>query len=454
MVRLKELSMCRRKRNDRLQRFKWWKIVGLPTHCLIVFIAISLGTPHWANGNAPMEEMVESTVRVICQDREGAGSGTGFVIGDGGYVVTNWHVVNCTASGGKTGILMDDNRLAPADVQWHSEAKDLAVLKMSRKLNRPDVSFVREKRMQMGHTVFALGFPGAADDQDVVSQASANIVKQTKGSISAKVPSRYNVALYQIDAALNPGNSGGPLFNEFGFVAGVNVAKSLTAAVVLQRNESGIPTPTVDRLPSGEGIAWAIQTDELLEELDRLDIPYRTMPWYVGNGFYRVWNDNPLLFILGLIFGVSGVAGLFFGITNRGREMAKDVVSKGVEALTRRVPKNDPVPPKMGSPVLVGRSGPFEGCVIEVDDKPMSLGRDPRVSQLVFPPDCSDISRRHCTVHLDKTTGKLTLEDCWSSNGTFLDDGTKVNGGEAVYVTQGKGFYLSVSEYGFEFRLE
>ena len=77
----------------------------------------------------------------------------------------------------------------------------------------------------------------------------------------------------QITAPVNPGNSGGPLFNESGEVVGINVQKALTAVLVA---DSSAPLGVrQERVPLGEGIAWAILSDELIVELDRLHIPFK-----------------------------------------------------------------------------------------------------------------------------------------------------------------------------------
>jgi len=418
--------------------------------CSIIFIILLCKGLAFAE--VPMDKMVQSTVRVLCIKGEQIGTGTGFVIGDGHYVVTNWHVVSCTASGGKSGIAVSGTNINKSIVKWHSAEKDLAVLQLEQKLNRSSVVFVKEKNMKMGKTVFALGFPGAADDGDVVGEASFNIVKQTRGSISAKVPSKFGVALYQIDAALNPGNSGGPLFNQYGFVAGINVAKSLTAAVVIDRNSSGVSIPKIDRLPSGEGIAWAIQADELMTELDRLNISYQTMPWYVSNRIYRFWEDDPLIFCVGVIICVLSMLGFSLGITQRGRGMVKEIVTKGVDVLTYKASISKKSAKQ--AMVLAATSGPLDGCIIELDGIPLVIGRDPHVSHLVFPSDAGDISRRHCIVSFDEKKQEITLEDCWSYNGTFLNEGHQLKPGEMVTLTPGDQFYLSNFENKFEIRME
>ena len=433
----------KKKSNTAYKALKIWCIIFL--FFLFEFSALA---------EVPMEEMVQSTVRVLCAQSDKTGTGTGFVIDNGRYVVTNWHVVACSGSGGKVAVMINKDDIYKAAVKWHSVKKDLAVLKLEQRLDRPSVSFVKANNIKRGHTVFALGFPEAADNNAVVSRESFNIVKQTKGSISAKVPSKFDVALFQTDVPLNPGNSGGPLFNKYGFVAGINVAKSLTAAVVVGNTNSGEPVQKIDRLPFGEGIAWAIQADELLMELDKLNISYKTMPKYMNSHIYQLWNDNPLIFSLGILISILSIIGFSLSVSNKGRVIIKDVVTKNVNALTFQAPVIKKPTNQKQHIILTGISGIFDGCTIELDETPLIIGRDPRVSHLVFPADIGDVSRRHCIVSFNKKNQEITLEDCWSSNGTFLQGGKKLESGKPFQLNIGDKFYISDSKYMFEIKTE
>ncbi|MCB2262322.1 MAG: FHA domain-containing protein [Candidatus Thiosymbion ectosymbiont of Robbea hypermnestra] len=64
-----------------------------------------------------------------------------------------------------------------------------------------------------------------------------------------------------------------------------------------------------------------------------------------------------------------------------------------------------------------------------MDGQPVAIGRDPTMVQLVLPKDQPGVSRRHVTIVYDAGSGKFRIEDCWSSNGTFLTDGTPVTPG-------------------------
>lgn len=407
---------------------------------------------------APIETMAKNTVRILCIKGEKAGTGSGFVIDNGRKVVTNWHVVACTADGGGSGVWLGENNEIKARVLWHSEQKDLAVLELERPLDRPSVVFASSKTVNITQIVYALGFPGAADDEQVVDRSSMLQVKATRGIISAKVHSQSDVGLFQTDAAINPGNSGGPLFDEFGQVVGINVAKSLRAAVVVNPNSTSQTPLSIERLPSGEGIGWAIQADELMKELDQLNISYGKASGLINNSLYRLWKNQPLIFFLVSTAIIIGIAGLFMGFTAKGRTVVKEVK----EAITKRGPslpaKKDP---PTDIPLLVGIAGEFNGSIIELDESALVLGRDPRASQLVFSKSASGVSRRHCSVMFDPENRCFYIEDSWSSNGTYIvgsgghvNSGASIESGQKIPLSPGDRFYLSDQNQMFEVLFE
>ncbi|MBF0376718.1 MAG: trypsin-like peptidase domain-containing protein [Desulfamplus sp.] len=440
------------------------KISVKPIVILFYLAFVLFLTSSYSSAEAPIETMSKSTVRILCIKGEATGTGSGFVIDNGRKVVTNWHVVACTADGGGVGVWIGENDAIKAQVKWHSEQKDLAVLELERPLDRPSVVFASGKTVKIAHTVFASGFPAAADDEQVVDRASLLTVKTSSGIVSAKVNSQSGVGLFLIDASINPGNSGGPLFDEFGHVVGINVAKALMAAVVVNPTTISQSPISIERLPSADGIAWAIEADELIEELDKLNISYKTASVLIDNSLYRLWKKDPLVFSLVAISIIIGIGGLFLGVTSKGRVVVKEVVSKSKDAITRRA---TPPPPPIKEPIavsekplLLGIAGEFQGSIIELDESPLVIGRDPRVSHLVFSQRDSGVSRRHCTVAFDSKSRCFYLEDSWSSNGTYLgagknvQSGSKIESGQKIRLAHGDRFYLSDQNQMFEVRIE
>ncbi|MBV5273923.1 MAG: trypsin-like peptidase domain-containing protein [Lamprocystis purpurea] len=98
-------------------------------------------------------------------------------MGNGSHVVTNWHVVACTAEGGAAAVLLaaDREHLIPARVLSHDEHRDLAVLKTDRGLGRPAVHFAPIASVRKLDRVVAYGFPGAADDSSGADMADPSV---------------------------------------------------------------------------------------------------------------------------------------------------------------------------------------------------------------------------------------------------------------------------------------
>lgn len=264
------------------------------------------------------EEMQASTVLITCGDLDGEFSmGTGFVIGNSDHVVTNYHVISCDGQGGPVNIVLDVGKIIPAEVIWSSSVKDLAVLKTKKPLDRPSVTFMRSKDVKVTDRVYVMGFPGAAIDQRLIDPSTIATVKVSQGIISAKVKSKDGVQLYQTDAPINPGNSGGPLFTENGAVIGINSAASLVSGVILDEEGKG----KTERIRLGDNIGWSIQADELLVELDRLGIEYKTEHRQLKK---ETDDGTPVIFYitmigLGLLAVFIAILALVITLKRRGR---------------------------------------------------------------------------------------------------------------------------------------
>lgn len=413
---------------------------------LIMLLGLGLSAPSQANELT--ESMRTSTLPVVCLiSPTNMGGGSGFIVADGKHVVTNRHVVACADEGGKVGVMTARGEWVPATITWKSEAKDLAVLSVEKNLGGQPVTFATRDAMDERDKVTIAGYPGAAlrSERDFgrVSFADGIISKFTELD-SANGTIRH----IQITAPVNPGNSGGPLFNEFGQVVGINVQKSMTAVLVV--DPSAPLGLRQERVPLGEGVAWAILSDELLVELERLHLPFtatRSRP----NVFATEFAKQPMLFLFTAV--TMGLALISIGLllTRRGRVAIKDAVTRGRDFATKRVAT--PTRPRT-SPVLRGISGPYSNATMPMDDKPIAIGRDANICQLVMPADATDIGRRHCTVRWDRATRTFLLEDCWTTNGTFLDNGESIEPAKPKSIKPGERFYLANRHYQFEVALE
>ncbi len=143
-----------------------------------------------------------------------AGSGTGFVWGEQGYIVTNYHVVQ---NANKVMITLQDQSAWPAEVVGLAPERDLAVLKITApKEKLTALTLGDSSQLSVGRKVLAIGNPFGLDatlTTGVVSALGREIESPNQRKISGVI---------QTDAAINPGNSGGPLLNSLGQLIGVN----------------------------------------------------------------------------------------------------------------------------------------------------------------------------------------------------------------------------------------
>jgi len=138
--------------------------------------------------------------------------GSGFIISDDGYILTNNHVVN---GADEIKVKLSDGREFKAEVKGLDEKLDLALIKITPKGNLPVAKLGDSDLIEVGEWVMAIGNPfGLAET------VTAGIVS-AKGRVIGSGP--YDDYI-QTDASINPGNSGGPLFNARGDVIGINTA--------------------------------------------------------------------------------------------------------------------------------------------------------------------------------------------------------------------------------------
>jgi serine protease Do len=137
------------------------------------------------------------------------GAGSGFIVSPDGYILTNTHVV---AEAETVTVRLTDRREFQAKVIGADERTDVAVIKISAG-NLPSVKLGDPSRIKPGQWVLAIGSPFGFENT-----VTAGIISATSRSL----PNDNYVPFIQTDVAVNPGNSGGPLFNMAGEVIGIN----------------------------------------------------------------------------------------------------------------------------------------------------------------------------------------------------------------------------------------
>ena len=146
------------------------------------------------------------------EQRQRAAVGSGFLISEDGYVITNNHVV---VEADEIQVTLNDRRVFEAEVIGLDEPSDLALLKLDAS-DLPFVEFGDSDVLRVGEWVLAIGSPFGLE-----FSAAAGIVSAKGRSVPGR--SAYNyMSFIQTDVAINQGNSGGPLFNLDGEVIGIN----------------------------------------------------------------------------------------------------------------------------------------------------------------------------------------------------------------------------------------
>ena len=190
-----------------------------------------LSAPHTESFRAAVQKVLPSVVNIYTakavrrqvvdprfpyyyreQDETATSLGSGVVISDAGYVLTNNHVVE---GADEIAVALGDGRIAKAKVVGTDAETDLAVLRISADRLRP-ISFGASEALQVGDVVLAVGNPFG------VGQTV------TQGIVSATGRQRLGINTFenfiQTDAAINPGNSGGALVDARGALVGINTA--------------------------------------------------------------------------------------------------------------------------------------------------------------------------------------------------------------------------------------
>jgi serine protease Do len=150
------------------------------------------------------------------QDVPGNSLGSGFIIHEDGYVVTNNHVIDRATT---ITVELDDGRKLPAELISADPEADLALLKISGKQPFPKLTLGDSSDLMIGEPAIAIGNPLGYSHS--VSSGIVSALHRDLKDIEAR-ESLTN--LVQTDAAINPGNSGGPLLNAYGQVIGINTA--------------------------------------------------------------------------------------------------------------------------------------------------------------------------------------------------------------------------------------
>ena len=296
--------------------------------------------------------LIEATVTTefFGQSSSGMSAGSGFILTENGYVVTNFHVVEGASA---VNVVLFDGASHAASLVGYDKTNDLAVLKVEAE-GLPAATLGSSDELIVGDQVVAIGNP--------LGELTATL---TVGYVSAKERTvntdGTEITMIQTDAAINSGNSGGPLFNMKGQVVGITTAKYSGSS------SSGA---------SIEGIGFAIPVSDVQEAIYEL-IDFG----YIKSGYLGVMvqnMDSSVASIYNLPVGAY-VAGVEDGYcAQRAGIQEKDIIIavdgetvESINDLTRILRRYEP-----GQNVMLSvyRAGQVLEIQVTLDERPASAG--------------------------------------------------------------------------------
>jgi serine protease Do len=168
-------------------------------------------------------------------------SGSGFIVSDDGYILTNHHVVE---GADDVRVFFSDRRYLQAEIVGADPYTDVAVIKVDAPRGLPAMSFGNSDRIKVGEWVLAIGNPGFGSSAQLDFTVTAGIISARGRGLQllqrdlrddprfGDSASRWAIEDFiQTDAVINPGNSGGPMVNLQGQVVGINSAIASTTGV-------------------------------------------------------------------------------------------------------------------------------------------------------------------------------------------------------------------------------
>lgn len=197
---------------------------------------------------------IPSVVSIICISQTGQSSGTGVVLSSDGYIVTNCHVVDGAES---IDVLFSDQQTRSASLIGMDVVSDLAVLYVQASDLQP-AEFGDSSSLQVGDLAVAIGDPLGVELRGTMTDG---IISAINRDIST---GGRTMTLIQTNAALNSGNSGGPLINEYGQVVGINVIKMTSRYNSVEGLGFAIPSTYMERIINDLLACGEVQPEPLL----------------------------------------------------------------------------------------------------------------------------------------------------------------------------------------------
>jgi putative serine protease PepD len=226
-----------------------------------------------ATGSCPAaavaNTVLPSVVTIAVQNGGAGGNGSGEIIRDGGYILTNDHVISPAVGGGRVQVLFTSGQTEAGTIVGRAPALDLAVVKVPDQHRLPVIATGDDGALRVGQPVVALGAPlglSGTVTGGIVSAIGRDVSVPTgDGTTTATLPGSI-----QTDASINPGNSGGALVDCRSRLVGVNTAIATVPSAAGQPSSGSV------------GIGFAIPVGLATTVADQLIATGRFVPPYTG----------------------------------------------------------------------------------------------------------------------------------------------------------------------------
>ena len=304
------------------------------------------------------------------QEPERRGTGSGFIISADGLILTNHHVVD---GADEIKVRLTDNREFTGKVLGSDAQTDIAVVKIEAK-DLPYLTMGNSDELKVGEWVAAIGSPFGLDNTVTSGIVSAK---------SRKLPSDQYVPFIQTDVAVNPGNSGGPLFNMKGEVVGINSQIFSTSGGFM-------------------GLSFAIPSNLAMQIKDQLVKNGKVTRGRIGVVIQSVTQD------LAESFGMKAPKGAIVSQVERDGPAAKAGLQEGdiITAVNGKA-----IDDSVDMPVIIGSMAPGSIAKLSIirNNKDMTL--DVKVEEAPNESDSSNASKTAAANKLGVTVRPLNDEE-------------------------------------------
>lgn len=345
------------------------------------------------------------------------GMGTGFLINNDGYVITNNHVTKGYKVG-KLVLLNKYNRYMNVTMIKTYPKKDITILKIENYSDGKYLKLQKPNLIKKGHSSFSLGYPGGSD---IVGNTESQLDSTVKSGEVSKIletssldgfPLGYK--LIETSSDINGGNSGGPLLSKKGTVIGINTFKN-NDTNTLVHGGSII-----------QGIFWAIHVEELIKVLDENSIKYTLSTDDIGEvSNSDIQSDFKLIFIL--VTFIIGVLIIIFLLIRRNSNSS--VQSNEISQLVRdkmdKYGLKSDIEKKCIKPIIIDytvdkiilKSQDNKYSIISVENnKNITIGRS---TENTISVNNTFLSSQHLKIKFMNSI--LYVKDLDSTNGTYID---------------------------------